>query len=141
MSEANKIVIRRLFEAFNTGDLSQIDELVAPNYIYHEPTIGERRGREGVRDVMTTFRAAFPDVKITVDQQIAEGDIVVTRWTSRGTHRGPLFGISPTGRHVTVTGILISRIHNGKVLEEDEVADTLGMMRQLGAIPAMGQAA
>jgi steroid delta-isomerase-like uncharacterized protein len=142
MSDTNKAVVRRLIEAFNAGDLSVIDELVASNYVYREPMIGERHGRQGSKDITNTYRTGFPDAKMTIDEQIAVGDTVVTRWTGTGTHTGPLLGLPPTGRRVTVTGIRISHLRDGKVIEDFENYDTLGMMRQLGVIPAaVGKAA
>jgi steroid delta-isomerase-like uncharacterized protein len=142
MSDTNKAVVRRLIEAFNTGNLSVIDELVTNNYVYREPTVGERHDRHGSKDVINTYRTAFSDAKMTIDEQIADGDTVVTRWSGTGTHNGPLFGIPATGRHVTITGIRITHLQNGKVVEDIENYDTLGMMRQLGVVPAaVGKAA
>jgi predicted ester cyclase len=88
--------------------------------------------------VVGTFRGAFPDLKGTPEDQIAEGDKVVMRWTARGTHQGELQGIPPTGRRVTVTGIVISRAAEGKLVESWEVYDALGMMRQLGLVVIPG---
>ena len=137
MSETNKALIRRLFEeAVNKGNLSVVDENLSTDYVYREPTVGERRGRVGSRELITMYRNAFPDVKLTIDEQIAEGDTVVTRWTGTGTHRGELFGVPPTGKTVRVQGVLVSRIANGKVVEETEIYDALGMLRQLGVVPA-----
>jgi steroid delta-isomerase-like uncharacterized protein len=142
MSETNKAVVRRIFEAFNAGNISLYDELVAVNFVYHEPLVGERRGLQGAKDVANTYRTAFPDAKLTIDEQIATGDTVVTRWTATGTHKGVLLGMAPTGRRVTCTGILISHLQNGKIVEEFENFDTLGMLRQIGAVPAaLGKAA
>jgi steroid delta-isomerase-like uncharacterized protein len=136
MTDTNKNVVRRLLEeVFNNNNLTVADELVATNYVYREPTVGEKRGREGFRDLITTYKTAFPDAAITINEQIAEGDRVVTRWTATGTHRGELFGTAPTNRHVTVQGVIVSRVTNGKVTEEYEVFDTLGMLRQIGAVP------
>jgi steroid delta-isomerase-like uncharacterized protein len=142
MSETNKAVVRRLFEAFNTGNLSVADEVLANNFVHREPTIGERRGPQGYKEIVTTYRTAFPDARMIIDEQIATGDTVVTRWTATGTHKGNLFGIPPTGRQVTCAGVLISHLQNGKVVEEFEIYDTLGMMRQLGVVTAaIGKAA
>jgi steroid delta-isomerase-like uncharacterized protein len=136
MTDTNKNVVRRLLEeVFNKNNLTVADELIATNYVYREPTIGEKRGREGFRELISTYKAAFPDGTITINDQVAEGDRVVTRWTATGTHKGELFGAAPTNRHVTVQGVIISRITNGKVTEEYEVFDTLGMLRQIGAVP------
>lgn len=142
MSEQNKQLVRRLIEqAVNSGNLTVADELIATNYVYHEATLGEKRGREGFKQLVGMYRAAFPDVRLTVDQQIAEGDLVVTRWTATGTQRGELFNTPPTNKHVTVQGIVISRISNGKITEEFECYDALGMLRQLGTVQTMGKAA
>jgi predicted ester cyclase len=86
------------------------------------------------------FRAAFSDAQITVDDQIAEGDKVASRWTGRGTHDGELMGVPPSGRQVTVDGLVVSRVANGKVVEEWVNWDTLGMLQQVGAVPAPAQA-
>lgn len=142
MSDTNKAVVRRLIEAFNAGNLSVIDELIANNYVYREPMVGERRGPQGSKEITNTYRTAFPDAKMTIDEQIVSGDTVVTRWTGTGTQTGPLLGLAPTGRRITVTGIRISHLQNGKVVEDFENYDTLGMMRQLGVVPAaVGKAA
>ena len=143
MSEANKALVRRgIEETVNKGNFSVVDEILSTDYVYREPTVGEKRGRAGFRELVTMYRNAFPDVKLTIDEQIAEGDKVVTRWSATGTHRGELFGTAPTGKQVRVQGIIVSRIANGKVVEETEVYDALGMLRQLGAIPAaVGKAA
>jgi len=137
MSEANKALVRRgIEEAVNKGNFSVMDEIVSTDYVYREPTVGEKRGRAGLRELITTYRNAFPDVRLTIDEQIAEGDKVVTRWNATGTHRGELFGTAPTGKQVRIQGIIVSRIANGKIVEETEVYDALGMLRQLGAVPA-----
>ena len=88
--------------------------------------------------MIIVYRTAFPNLRVTVDQQIAEGDLVVTRWTATGTHRGELFGTAPTKKRVSVQGIVISRITDGKIAEEFECYDTLGMLRQLGAVKSWG---
>jgi steroid delta-isomerase-like uncharacterized protein len=142
MSERNKELVRRVIDqAVNGGNLMAADELIASDYVYHEATAGEKRGREGFRHLVITYRTAFPNVRLTVNQQIAEGDWVVTRWTATGTHRGKLFGTPPTNKLVTVEGIVISRIADGKIAEEFECYDALGMMRQLGTVKAWGIAA
>jgi steroid delta-isomerase-like uncharacterized protein len=143
MSEANKALVRRgIEEAVNKGNFSVVDEILSTDYVYRESTVGEKRGRAGFRELITMYRNAFPDVKLTIDEQLAEGDKVVTRWNATGTHRGELFGTAPTGKQVRVQGIIVSRIANGKVVEETEVYDALGMLGQLGAVPAaVGKAA
>jgi steroid delta-isomerase-like uncharacterized protein len=133
--DKNKQLARRLIEeGFNKGNTAVVDELVAENYVYREPTVGERKGPRGFKELMTMYRTAFPDARMTVKKQVAEGDTIVTHWTGTGTHRGELMGIAPTGKHVTVEGVSIVRVANGKVVEEFEAYDALGMMRQLGAV-------
>jgi steroid delta-isomerase-like uncharacterized protein len=136
MSEMNKNLVRRCLEgAFNQGDMSVIDQCIAADYVYREPVMGEKRGKQGWKEIYQLYKGAFPDCQIKIDEQVAEGDKVVTRWTARGTQRGPLLGIAPTNKSVTVQGILISRIRDGKIVEDFETYDALGMFRQLGAMP------
>jgi steroid delta-isomerase-like uncharacterized protein len=136
-SDRNKQIARRLIEeGFNKGDRATADELVAENYVYREPTVGEKRGPKGFIELMTMYRTAFPDARMTIKEQVAEGDTVVTRWTGNGTHRGELMGIAPTGKQVSVEGVSISRIVNGKVAEEFSTYDALGMFKQLGVAAA-----
>jgi steroid delta-isomerase-like uncharacterized protein len=141
MSETNKTVSRRLIEeAFNQGTYDVIDELVAPTYVNHDPFTGDTMGLEGTREVIEGYRSAFPDLKVTIEDQLAERDLVATRWTAKGTHKGELLGIAPTGKEATVTGLTIDRIKDGKIVESWNNWDTLGMMRQLGLVPELATA-
>jgi steroid delta-isomerase-like uncharacterized protein len=140
-SEQNKQIVRRAFEEPWKGNLDVVDELVASDYIGHDPANPEPlRGPEGVKEFISTYMTAFPDARITVEQQLVEGNSVATRWTGRGTHEGELMGIEPTGKQVTVSGLTISRLENGKIVEEYQNWDTFGMMQQLGAVPALARA-
>jgi steroid delta-isomerase-like uncharacterized protein len=140
-SEQNKAIVRRLFEEPWKGNLDVVDELTASDYVGHDPSNPEPlRGPAGFKEFISTYRVAFPDARITVKQQLADGDLVATRWSGRGTHEGELMGIQPTGKQVTVSGMTISRLVGGKVVEEFQNWDTLGMMQQLGAIPALAHA-
>ena len=134
---ANKEIVRRLVNGvWADRNLAIVDELIAPDYVGHDPTQPEPiRGPEGYRQFVGMYQAAFEDGMVTIDDEIAEGDLVVTRWTGRGTHTGELMGIAPTGKEVTVSGITISRLANGKIAEDWELMDALGMMIQLGAVP------
>ena len=85
---------------------------------------------------MTGYRTAFPDLRLTIEAQVSEGDLVVTRWKASGTHQGELFGIAPTGKQATVTGISLTRVSGGKIAEDWTNWDTLGLLQQLGAVPA-----
>ncbi len=136
MSEENKALARRWAEIMTQGNLDLVDEIYAPDYVGHDPTMPEDvRGVEGAREFYSMYRSAFPDAQITIEDQIAEGDMVATRWTGRGTHQGELLGVGPSGNRVEVPGITISRIEGGKVAEEWDNYDALGMMQAIGAIP------
>ena len=140
MADAKQIV-KRLFEEPWKGNWDVIDEYVAPGYVGHDPAEPELiRGPTGVRANIEKYLAGFPGGGITVDDQIAEGGKVATRWTGRGTHTGEMAGISPTGKEVTVSGLTLSRLENGMVVEEWTTWDTLGMLVQLGAVPTPAQA-
>jgi predicted ester cyclase len=140
-AEDNKTIVRRLLEEPWTGNFDVIDECVDANYVGYDPSNPEPlRGPQGVKDFVQQYLGAFSDGRITVDEQIAEGDMVATRWTGRGTHDGELMGIAPTRKQATVSGITMSRLQNGKVVEEWTNWDTLGMLQQLGAVPEMARA-
>jgi steroid delta-isomerase-like uncharacterized protein len=135
--EQNKEIVRRSAEEPWTGNIGVLDELLAPDYVAYDPSQPEpTRGIAGAKEFVQQYISAFPDARVTIDQQIAEGDYVTSRWTGRGTHKGDLMGIAPTNKQVTVTGITISRIANGKIAEEWSNWDTLGMLQQIGAVPA-----
>jgi steroid delta-isomerase-like uncharacterized protein len=139
-TEENKAISRRSFEeAWNKGNLAVIDEVVAANYVGHDPAIPNLRGPAGMRQLITMYRTAFPDIQFTIEDQAAEGDKVVTRWTARGSHQAELMGIAPTNKQATVTGIGIDRFVNGKIEESWGNWDTLGMLQQLGVVPTPGQ--
>ncbi len=135
--EENKVITRRfLEEIFAGGNLELVDELFAPNFVLHDPSVlQEVRGLEALKQYITMYRTANPDTRFAGEDQIAEGDRVVTRWTGQGTHQGELMGIPPTGARVTVTGISIDRIAGGRIEETWVSYDALGMMQQLGVIP------
>jgi predicted ester cyclase len=141
-AEEIKAVQRRLFaEFFSQGKLEVADEIFAPDHLYHNPDTPEGiRGPQGMKQfVVGTFRGAFPDLQGTTEDQIAEGEKVVMRWTARrGTHQGELQSIAPTGKGVKVAGMVISRSAEGKLVESWEVYDTLSMMRQLGLVVIPG---
>ncbi len=140
-TEENKAISRRADEElFDRSNLDVADELFASDFVYHDPASGEDwHGPESVKQYATMLRAAFPDLRYAVEDQIAEGDKVVTRYTASGTHQGELMGVAPTGNRVEITGISITRIEGGKIEEIWENYDTLGMMRQIDAFPAPGQ--
>ena len=136
--EENKTQYRRTFEeVFNQGDLSIVDELVAPDFLNHEVPPGmNNRGPDSTRQVVRMLRAAFPDLHFTVEDLVAEGDTVAGRVTMSGTHLGPFQGIPPTGRSFQQAHMHFVRFRDGKSIEHRAVRDDLGMMRQLGLIAA-----
>ncbi len=140
MADAKQIV-RRLIEEPWKGNMDVIDELIGSGYVGYDPSTPEPiRGPAGAKAQIQQYIDGFPDGRITVEDQIAEGDKVASRWTARGTQTGEVAGIAPTGKGVTVSGLTISRLENGMVVEEWTTWDTLGMLVQLGAIPALAQA-
>ena len=141
-AEENKAIVRRLFEElWNQGKLDVAGEILANDYIFHGPVAGEVRGPEGFKQFVSMYLTSYPDLQFAIEDQIAEGDKVVTRWTATGTHKGELMGISPTSVRMTVTGIVISRIAGDKIVEDWADWDALGMFQQLGVVPPIGEAA
>ncbi len=138
-TEENKSRSRRFREAMDAGDLAALDEYLASDAVAHIAGNPAPLGREEVRGLLEVFYSAFPDLRHTFEDQIAEGDKVVTRVTFRGTHRGEFQGIPPTNREVEFSAILIDRFEDGKIVEHWANLDTLGMMQQLGVIPPPGQ--
>jgi steroid delta-isomerase-like uncharacterized protein len=125
-------------EAFGRGKPELVDELLDADFVRYDPYIeaGEVRGTQTVKDNIVWFRNAFPDLSCTIEEQVAEGEKVVSRWIIRGTHRGDFFGVGGTGNRVEFTGIQIDRLdESGKIVEERAEFDLLGALRQVGAIP------
>ncbi len=136
-TEDNKLLVRRLFEeVLNQRNLGLIDEFFSPNHVEHAST-GPVHGPDGMKQYYLIYLTAFPDAHYTVEDQIAEGDKVVTRWSVRGTHTGELMGLPATGKQGTVTGIGIVRFEGGKLVEAWTEFDALGLLQQLGVVPAM----
>ncbi|HEY5989363.1 MAG TPA: ester cyclase [Streptosporangiaceae bacterium] len=132
-------VVRRCFEDVLGGcRLHLLTELVAPGYVDHTAQPGRSPGIAGIREVTHMFRTAFPDLTVTVEDCLADGDRVATRFTLRGTHTGPFAGMAPTGRQVTIGGMAITRLASGQIAEQWDQADMLGLLRQLGAFPGAG---
>ena len=129
--EENKAIVSHWNEELWKGNQAMYDKCVAPNCLFHG--IG---GQEEHKNFINGLRTAFPDVSLTLEDQLAEGEEVVIRWTMRGTHQGELWGTAPTGKPVTVTGITIQRLAEGKIVEEWTEGDSLGLQQQIGAIRA-----
>src|SRR5919197_1451027 len=120
-SQDAKELVRRYFEQiWNRGNLEIVDQLFTPDFVRHGPALegGEVRGPEGLKQLVRLYRGSFPDLNVPIDEQIGEGEVVVTRWNAQGSHQGELMGIAPTGRRATVPGIIIDRIAGGRIAEE-----------------------
>jgi steroid delta-isomerase-like uncharacterized protein len=140
VAEKNKVLERRAWEeVWNQGNLAAVDDIFATNYIGHNPGMPPVSGTEGYKQFFTIYSTAFPDMHYAIEDMVAEGDKVATRWTMTGTHQGELMGIPPTGVRITVTGISMSRFADGKLAEGWNSYDILGMMQQLGVIPLPGE--
>lgn len=139
MSTQNKMTVRRIFDELETqGHLAAADEIFAKDFVNRTP-FGENHGPEGAKEFARMLRTAFPDLHSTVEDQVAEGDKVATRFTARGTHRGEFGGIPPSGNLMEISGIVISRFANGKIVEQWGSPDVFSLMQQIGAIPAPGK--
>jgi predicted ester cyclase len=135
--EANKAVVRRFIdEILNQGNLSVISEIVAPDYVRHMPGGQDLIGPEGLRAQVEQAQAEWSDLTFSAEDMIAEGDKVVVRALSRPTHTRTAFGIPPTGKELIYTSMVIYRIADGKVAEDWVEHDMLGVLQQMGAIPA-----
>jgi steroid delta-isomerase-like uncharacterized protein len=141
MSEGNKNALRRLIEeVWNKGNLPVADELLAPTYVNHEPSTPDvGRGPESEKKRATLYRTAFPDFRLTIEDLTAEGETVTARWSCRGTHKGDLSGIAPTGKQFNISGISIARFASGKMVEGWVNWDALGLMQQLGVVPELAK--
>ena len=129
------VIARFLEEVINQGRLEQADELVAVDFVELDPLPGQRQGREGLKEVIGMLRAAFPDMNWVVDETVASGDKVVTRFTWTGTHRGTFLGVPATGRSVSVKGVVIDRLVEGRMTDSRILMDNLSLMQQLGVVP------
>ena len=133
-TEHNKANDRRFYEAWSQGNLAALDEVCAQDYVLHDSS-ALIQGLESMKQFVSIYLAAFPDGHFTIEDQIAEGDKIVTRWTFRGTHKGELQGIPPTDKQVVVTGISMDRVAGSKAVEAWSNFDALGMLQQLGVLP------
>ncbi len=136
--DVNKEIVRRFFELGpSQGNINAARELLAPDFALHVP-LPAAPGIQGISDVVTACRAAFEHLNVTVEDMVAEGDRVAARFTARGVHKGEFMGLPPTGKPITMTGIEIFRIENGKIAELWGEANLMGLMMQLGIIPTAG---
>ncbi len=134
-AQDNKAIARRFFEEiWNEGDLGAIGDLITDDVVIRIRDEEALHGFDGVRDWVSTYRSAIPDIRFTIEEQVAEGDRVATSWTGTGTHKGNLMGIPATGKTATVSGINLFRIVDGKITEVKSSWDALGMLQQLGVV-------
>ena len=140
-AEANEAVVRRYVEeAFNRGNLAVINELFAPDYVNHGSIPGQPvQDREGMKRVERATREALPDIRYEITHLVAQGDWVAHHWTAEATHTGPFMGVPPTGRRFSATGMVFTRLRDGKIAEQWRIVDVFGMLQQLDALPADGR--
>ena len=136
MAEDLQALARRAYAIMSGGDLDELDELMVPGFIDHDPEPDQAPGAEGVKEAFRRMRSGFPDLKLTPEAIYTDGDTVIARVRVTGTHKGEYFGIPPTGKSVGITGIDIVRIEDGKAVERWGVFDALTLMQQLGQVPA-----
>lgn len=138
-SDANKKVVSEFIDAlFSRGHLNAVDTYLSDDFVNHDPPFGVTADREGMRSAAAMFRAAFPDWHSELHLLIAEGDLVAEHFTAEGTHRGEVMGVAPTGRPVSLRGINIFRIRDGRITERWGRVDDLGFLQQLGVVPPLG---
>lgn len=134
--EKNKAVARRdVEEVFNKGNTTIVDEIIGPDWVFYGPGGLEFKGQEGYKQIVTTMRNAFPDLHMTIEDMIGEGDKIAVRYTMRGTFKGQLMGMAPTGNQFTMTSALFMRFKDGKLVETREIFDQLTFFQQLGVSP------
>ena len=140
-TEENKALVRESFlESWNKGNLDILDKVYGSDYVSHDPALPHPlHGASELKQALQMYRNAFPNLHMTVEDQIASADRVVTRWVARGTHKGDFMGAPATGKEATVVGFTISRLSEGKIAEEWTNWDTLGLMHQLGLTPSEGR--
>lgn len=136
-AQRNKAVVRRFVDAWNEADLAVIDEIVAPDAEHHDPMDPPdlRPGPAGEKQLIEIYQSAFPDATLEIEDMLAEGDRVATRWTAAGTHEGEFMGVEPTGNEVEIEGFEINRLEDGQIVESWVLFDALGLLQQIGVVP------
>jgi len=139
MSEENRALVHRLFEeVWNKGNTSAADDIFDRTYTHHDPATPDfGKGPEGEKKRANLYRTAFPDLQLKIEGTMSEGNNVMVRWSCRGTHKGDLSGIPPTGKTINITGVSIARFAHGKIVEGWVSWDALGLFRQLGVMPEL----
>jgi steroid delta-isomerase-like uncharacterized protein len=133
--ENKKVIAMFVEDVINQGQLDRINDLVVDDFVELDPLPGQQQGREGLKEVIGQIRTAFPDVHWVLDEMVAEGDKVFSRFTWSGTHRGSFLGIRATGRRINVKGVVIDRLMGCKMADSRILIDNLSMLQQLGALP------
>jgi steroid delta-isomerase-like uncharacterized protein len=137
MSETNRAVVDRWWrELWNEGKLEVADQIVSPNYTNHDPASPwVPPGLNGCKTLVTGYRTVFPDIRFDIKQDVVGANSVVSHWACTGTQKGPLMGIAPTGKRMSVEGISILHVQDGKITHQTTIWDALGLLQQLGAVP------
>lgn len=135
--QENEAVVRRFFEAWNEADFDAVEEVVAADAEHHNPMDPPDLppGPEGEIQLIETYRSAFPDAAIEIEDLLSDGDRVAVRWTATGTQEGEFMGVEPTGAEVDIAGFEINRVEDGRIAESWGLFDGLGLLRQLDAVP------
>ena len=135
----NKLVVRRFIEeVVNTGNVDRLSDFISPLYIESQDKTGQSNGLEAAKAHISGVRRTYPDLRLTVEQRIAEGDWVATRITARGTHLGRWMGIEPTGKAIEITGVNLDRVVDGRIVEHGGAANMLEGMLGIGAVRVVG---
>jgi predicted ester cyclase len=137
-TEENKTVVQQLLHVIEQGDVSRLNQIIAPNWVNHDPSLPPMQGYEGAKQLVMLFHSAFPDMHFEIEDMLAEGDKVACRFRGRGTNTGSFQGMPPTGRAVDITGTGILRVVDGKLTDNWVNFDALGLMQQLGVVPPPG---
>ncbi len=138
-TEQNKAIVHRMMDLFATGDTSRVDQVFAPNWVNHDPSLPPLQGLDGARQLIQMMRSAFPDATVNLEHVTAEGDKVGGNWSFSGTNTGSFLGLAPTGKKVTVQAAGIFRVVDSKLTDNWVNLDGMGMMQQLGLAPTPGQ--
>jgi predicted ester cyclase len=137
-TEENKALVQQLFHSMERDDASAANQIIAANWVNHDPSLPPLQGYEGFKQLVMLFQSAFPGLQLEIEDTLAEGDKVAARFRLRGTNTGSFQGMPPTGRAIDVTGTGIFRVVDGKVTDNWVNLDALGLMQQLGVVPPPG---
>jgi steroid delta-isomerase-like uncharacterized protein len=133
MAHHEKSIVHKFYKILSNGDLDTADEVVAAGYVNHNAIPDQAQGLDGFKQAVTSLRTAFPDLEFTIEDQVAEGDKVASRYSVRGTHKGEFLGAAPTGKTITWSAQVLQRVADGKVQESWLQWDQLAVLEQLGA--------